>query len=448
MDTGLSSRSRALAVAVIALAAAVTGGLGLVGADARWLAAVGATLLKEGLPHSVPLTAASTSGWADVPALAQLVFHGLYALLGDRGLLLAQTIAVAGAFALLWRDARRHALPAATALILIVVLVAGLPSFTIARVQLFSLVLFPVLLLLLRGEAARPSRRVWLLLPLVALWSNLHGGVLTGVFVAVAYLLVKRLRQAPAETLLLLLGLPLALCLTPALAHTPHYYLAVLHNAAAARGVGMWAPLGLAPFDLLLAAGALLLGGLALRSRPQAWEWVALVGLACLTLHTARGGVWLLMLAAAPAARGLSGRQAAALPRVRVSVVLALVLFGAMAAGLIRGPLPAGAQASTISLALHAAHGRPVLAEGQIAEQVMVAGGSVLVSDPLDAFSQADQRLYLDWLAGRPSGDPAVAQVSVVLVLRDSEAARRLQDDRAFRLARLDRHAALYLRRP
>ena len=44
---------------------------------------------------------------------------------------------------------------------------------------------------------ARTVARVWLLVPLVALWSNLHGGVLLGVAVAGAYLLFARLRRDP-----------------------------------------------------------------------------------------------------------------------------------------------------------------------------------------------------------------------------------------------------------
>ena len=52
------------------------------------------------------------------------------------------------------------------------------PALLVVRSQLFSLALFPLLVLLLRGEARAPSRRIWLLVPLVALWSNLHGGVL------------------------------------------------------------------------------------------------------------------------------------------------------------------------------------------------------------------------------------------------------------------------------
>ena len=56
------------------------------------------------------------------------------------------------------------------------------------RGQLFSLPLFAACALLLRAETREPSRRIWLLVPLLALWGNLHGAVLTGAAVAGAYL--------------------------------------------------------------------------------------------------------------------------------------------------------------------------------------------------------------------------------------------------------------------
>ena len=58
------------------------------------------------------------------------------------------------------------------------------------------------------------------------------------------------------------------------------------------------------PFAL---AALVLLAG-ALRARPRVWQLVALAGLAVLTLHAARGGVWLALYAVPLAATGLGGR--------------------------------------------------------------------------------------------------------------------------------------------
>jgi len=46
----------------------------------------------------------------------------------------------------------------------------------LARPHVFSILFFPLALWLLDADRQRPTRLVWLLLPLSALWANLHGG--------------------------------------------------------------------------------------------------------------------------------------------------------------------------------------------------------------------------------------------------------------------------------
>ena len=96
----------------------------------------------------------------------------------------------------------------------------------VVRAQLYSIALFPLLVLLLRSEAARPSRRIWLAVPMVALWANLHGGVLVGFCILAAYLVLKRHRRIEAACVLA--ASAAALLATPALLHTVGYYAAVL----------------------------------------------------------------------------------------------------------------------------------------------------------------------------------------------------------------------------
>src|SRR4051812_13111805 len=157
-----------------ALCAAVA----VVGADARWLAALGAAITHAGhIPASVPYAAAPSHDWVNVPALGELVFHWLWGLGGERGLVLAQTVAVALTFALLVRDMRASRAPdSASALVLVMLPFAAVASLFIVRAQMFSLPMFALTLLLLRRESRAQSRRIWLLVPLVVLWSNLHGG--------------------------------------------------------------------------------------------------------------------------------------------------------------------------------------------------------------------------------------------------------------------------------
>ena len=128
--------------------------------------------------------------------------------------------------------------------------------------------------------------------------------------------------------------------------------------------------------------------------------------------------------------------------RIALPLAVALAVFG-----LVRGPSSGGAGKPLLAEALRRAAGTPILAEAIPAEQVALAGGRVWMSNPLDAFSHRDQRLYLDWLAGRASGDAALEHARVVLVSRGAAPAKRLRKSPDFRQAAQDADAILYVRR-
>jgi hypothetical protein len=439
------ARPGALAALLVTAIAAL---LSVQAADGPWLVELGRAIANRGgIPDGVPYASAATGGWPNVPALGELVFAGL-ATFGSRGLQIAQVAAVGGTLALLMRDARRGgARERALAVALLLLLPACFGPIVAIRAQLFSLPLFAACALLLRAEARAPSRRIWLLVPLLALWGNLHGAVLTGAAVAAAYLIFERARSRPGESLALLLACALALCANPALWRTPAYVLGVLHNQAASQAIGMWAPLsphnGL---DVAFALAAVVLLAGALRARPPLWELVALGGLALLTIHAARGGIWLALFAVPLAATGFGG-SARSERLHRMARPIALALVAAVLIGLVHGPLPSGASAPLIARTLAVAHGTPILAEDLLAEQVADAGGRVWVSNPIDAFSTTDQRLYVDWLRGVPAGDAALSHAPrAVLVRRGGKADHRLRSDAAFRRVASDPRAVLYAR--
>ena len=432
----------------VGLGAGLVAVAGTVGADSRWLAALGRLIVHRGsVPNGIPYASAPSAGWHNVPVLAELILHWLTSAGGDRGLLAAQVVAVTVALAVLALSLRREeADDLGAALVLLVVAVGALPALVIVRSQLFSLLLFPVLIALLRAEARAPSGRIWLLPLLLALWSNLHGAVLVGLLVSAAYLVLSRAPRQPLVAAGVLVASALAVCATPALQHTPQYYSSLLQNEAARSGEGLWAPISFTSgFDLLLVAAAVTLLVLALRARPPLWETIVLAALAVLTVKTARSGVWLLFFAAAPAARSLRLGPARDWRFAGAALVVTCVIA---ALGFVRGPLPSGASAPVLDEALRRADGTAILAEGVAAEQVALAGGRVWMSNPLDAFSDRNQRLYLDWLAGRPAGDAALRHAPrVVLVTTGGAAAKRLAHSRAFRATAGDERATLYVRR-
>jgi hypothetical protein len=425
----------------VALVVGAVAAVGAVGADARWLAALGTTIAgSRHVPDGVPFAAAATDGWPNVLVLAELAFAAAVGVLGDTGIFALQLAAVAACLTLVAADMRAlGARQGGAALVLLATALAAASALAVARLQLFSLALFPVAVWLLRRDAERPTRRLWLLVPLVALWGNLHGAVLVGVGVALAYLAFSARRRA-RERVALGASLLAALCATPALTGTPSYYAGVLGNEAARRGEGLWAPLSTSPLDLAFVAAAGLLALLAIRARPPVWELVAAAALLLLTVQTARSGVWLALFLAPRAAAALRV-DARVRPSVGAAVGCCAILL--LVLGLARGPLQTGAGSAVLA---QAAGAGVVLAEPVLAEQTVAAGGRIWIGNPLDAFAARDQRAYLAWVQGERGGDAALAHADAVLVARDGPAAARLEADGRFRVLASDGRTVLYTR--
>ncbi len=421
-----------------------------VGADAHWLAALGGWVVKLGdIPPGVPYAAAPSDGWSNVPILGELLFHALESGLGDRGLVLALVGAIALALGFIAFDMRRDDVAdAPSALVLMLVAVGAASSLLIVRGQIFSLALFPVLLFILRSQVRVPGNGIWLVVALFALWSNLHGGVLVGVAVAGAYLLFHRLSRAPLEALGVLAASLVALFLTPALLDTGAYYRGVLGSEAASGREGLWAPLSFgSPLDLAFLAVAIPLLVAALLSRPKLWELVAIAGLAALTVQSARNGVWLVIFLATPAGRWLTGSREwrIRLP-AKLTAAVAAVFVCLLALGLVKTPVPSAASVELRAKAAAAAHGAPILADDLNAEALAVDGKRVWIANPLDAFPKPDQRNYLDWSAGRSSGDLLLRLFAVALVTKDSDAARRLEHTAGWKTVAHDERAVLFVK--
>ncbi|MGO9975669.1 MAG: hypothetical protein ACLP01_23290 [Solirubrobacteraceae bacterium] len=444
--SGARDLTAARLAVVVALISAVVGLVVIVGADARWLAALGQAIVRRGgIPAGIPFAAAPSGHWANTLVLAELAFGGLERAFGDRGLLVAEILAVAAALGILARDARAGGAGApGISSALTIAAIGSLGSLAVARVQLFSLVLFPLLVALLRAEHRRPSRQIYLAVALLALWSNLHGAALLGLGVLWAYLALSRFAQDRPTAIAAGLLAPAAMCLTPAGVHTVDYYEGLLTNVAAQRGVGLWAPLGTSALDVLLVVAALALAFRARCQRPAMWELVVLALLALVTIKAARDGVWLLFMLVAPAAVGSrkTSRWSGLLP-VGAAVAVALLAFDLARPLTVPGPSQA-----LLTRALVLAHGTPILAEAIPAEQLALAGGRVWAGDPLDAFSHRVQGQYLDWLAGARSGRALLAnqRIHVVVVGDGSPAQSLMASAPGFWPIASDRTGTVYVR--
>jgi hypothetical protein len=428
-------------VAVLAL-------LTRVGADAEWLAALGRDIVAyHHVPAGIPFAAAPSAHWPNPLVLAELVFYALQHGLGDRGIMIAQLLSVSAALVVGARDALAEGAAAEdVARIVPLVAVGGVSSFAIARVQLFSLALFPVLVALLRSETRRPSRRIWLVVPLLAIWANLHGAVLVGLLATLAYLGLSRVTVDRPTALCTAAASVAGLFLTPAFSHTADYFRGVVTNVAAQRGSGLWARVSLAsPLDDVALIALALLLRLAWKARPRRWEWASLAGVALAGAGASRSLVWLLLLLMAPAARAVrapSREWGRLLPLV---CAVAALLTGY---AIVRGPASSAASDPLLSRAVAEAHGTAILAEDILAERIALRGGRIWMGNPLDAFPRRYQTSYLDWSEGKGTGLSALAAgVRIVATARGSRAAALMARAGSFEVLAGDRGVMLFARR-
>ncbi len=402
---------------LIALAAAVllTGWFVVVGADTYWAVALGDTVRSSGhVPAGVPFAAAAHPSWPNPLVLGELVLSGANAA-GAAGVASLHVLLVAATLGLTVEQARqRGAGPGRVAVILVLVVAGSLFTFGLARLPSLSLVPFTVLILLLRRQHVRPSGGIWWVVALLALWANLHGGVLIGAAVALVQVALSRGRRRPVESVLVGLAILLALCATPALERTPAYYAGVLANEAARQGTELWAQLDVTTVPgALLALAAVGLVILAARSRPPLWELAAIVGLGIGAVATARNGVWLLLFLAPLCAGSHEARPAKARPTWSVLAAAAIM---ACALVTLRGPA-AGPPDLTAARKIRAvAAGRTVLAPEPLAETLAQQGVRVWASNPIDAFPRATQVAYLAFLH-HPDRLPADLSRDVLAVL-------------------------------
>lgn len=421
-----------LAVAVL-LSTSVT-----IGADALWLVTVGEHIITNlSVPVGFPAAPDSTQGWVNVPVLGELVFAAVDRI-GPAALPILQVVTAMG---VLWLVSREGRLARSSALLRAGVIVAlglgALPSLGVLRAQVFSLGLMAVLLVLLRRDEASSSRRIWFIPLLLSLWGNLHGAVLVGLAVTGCYLAFHRLRRRPLETVTVGTACVIALWVNPVGLRSLRYYAGIIGNEAARRRDGLWAPLNLgSTFDILMVVAAASLAIAMLLRRPSPWRLITAVGLAGGTVWTSRNGVWLLLVLAmsalAPIRRSPDLSHSSVEPGLapspwpRLLTVMALAATSAVA-------LATRAQVfhderTVARQVVQIANGRSILAPEPLVEAISAEGGSVVASNPIDAFPPRVQAAYLDVWAGRV--DPQVLgpiEIAVVSAGSPADVALRAQ---------------------
>lgn len=271
-----------------------------------WMALVsGRWIAQHGLPSHDTLTV-WTHGrrWTDQQWLAQLALYGLWRLGGIKLALLVHALLVTSGIvgaALITRTRGASAL--SVTWVAIPVLIAYYPVASVMRPQSFAFPLFAATLWLLLSDARKPSRRVFLTLPLLVLWTNLHGSVFLGaILVSLAgFVAMVQQRRPSAHGLALMLAPWACLFASPYAFDLPSYYDKILVGGHFKNFVTEWAPttltLSTAAVYLLILGGLWLLGR-AGRSAPL-FDQLAFALTAVLAFEAVRNTAWIGLVALA-----------------------------------------------------------------------------------------------------------------------------------------------------
>ena len=187
-------------------------------ADSWLTLSAGREIVEHGLPHHDHWTVLGAGRpWTDQQWGAQLLFYGAHSLGGLPLVVFVNALTVVGAFVLAAVAARSlGAGPASILLVFFPVILAEPGAWTV-RAQVIALPLYVALLWLLASEARAPSRRVYLVFPLLLVWANLHGSVLLGTLLTMLFAVIEiaRRRGVTWRQILLLVVSPFLVLVTP-----------------------------------------------------------------------------------------------------------------------------------------------------------------------------------------------------------------------------------------
>jgi hypothetical protein len=339
------ARERLTLLVPVLLGALYLAGLRHLFSQDGWLALLaGREIAHHGLPQTEHLTAFSGgTRWVDQQWLAQLVMYGLHSVGGVTLLALVHVaLAMATTGIAVFVARRNGAPPAAVAL---VGLVAAVPlSFVLAtvRTQIFGALAFAIVLGLLVRDARTPSARTWLVVPVLVLWTNLHGSVLLGVGLVV----LRAITISVATPRRLGRGIGLAAAAiaaawaSPYALHLSHYYRHTAFNPLFAKFVAEWRPATPSAKTALLYALIAVAAWAFVRRRSgaTAFDWLVLLTTAAAGVAAVRnaGFFALAALMIVPAAFASGARERVVRAGSAVIVVPLLLLAGLAVAAAVR----------------------------------------------------------------------------------------------------------------
>jgi hypothetical protein len=310
--------------------------------------AAGRDIARAGLPHSDRLTTFTAGhSWQDQQWLSHLVSYGLFDLGGLPLFYLADVACLVGALCIAMLAARSlGGSPVWIAAVASPLILIQVPS--AARAQTYAMPLFAALVWLLARDARNPDRRILLVLPLLALWANVHGSVLLGcvlVLLRCALGAATALRGRHLRDLARYAGIACAALAAPFA--SPYgfdlldYFRATMTNDALRGIVSEWGPTTLrgwfGPLFFVFAAVAVV-AILRPEIRLRLFDSLCLVLLLVVGLDAVRNVVWLPYAAVVLLPAGLAAWSPESSVRSRLQPLLVwAAVAGALGAGMLAG---------------------------------------------------------------------------------------------------------------
>ncbi|MFL5945010.1 MAG: hypothetical protein ACJ74D_02775 [Gaiellaceae bacterium] len=288
-------RRNAHAVIVCALYAATLFSIGMAEfVQDTWLTLSGGRdVVEHGLPWHERLTILNYGErWVDQQWLGKVFLFDVSRVGGMRLLLFVHVLFVVGALALAVAVARRRGATDSSVFWVALATIVMAPWAWQLRVQSLAYVLFVAVVALLSDPRARITRKTWLVVPLLALWANVHGSVTLAVGLTVLAAAL-RLRRQPVAGLALATAASTALLVSPYGIHLLDYYRSLLLNPTLSSYINEWRPAsypGALPFFAIAFATTVL----AARNARilTAFEKLALIATALVSLTAIRGIIW------------------------------------------------------------------------------------------------------------------------------------------------------------
>ncbi|MGZ4308757.1 MAG: hypothetical protein ACXVYM_06235 [Gaiellaceae bacterium] len=430
-----------------------------------WLTLVGGReVAAHGIPHHETLTVlAHGVHWVDQQWLAQLFFYEVVRLGGLRLAVLLHVLLLVSAFALALAAARRRGASANAVFWVGLVCVFLAPWGWQLRAQSFAFPLFAGTLWLLIADSRAPSRRVLAVLPLLALWGNLHGSVILGAaLVALRGITIFWERSGPnwVARATLLCAAPLAALASPYGAGLVGYYHHMLGSPLLSTFVQEWGPTTPQKAWLFyaVALAALWLLGRA-GSALTLFERLALLASIVAALTAIRQVVWFELTAAAllpvlvTAWRGKPAEAAA--PRwvgrfAAVGLVVTAVALLSARTSWFESRLPTGAQAAIVRTT--GDPGTRVFASESLADWLLWADpkldGRVAYDVRFEILTRRQLQALVDYhhRAGRDWAGPTKGYRVLVLDRRSDGAVAAALRRRGLHVAYADRDALVLTR--